>query len=487
VRRPTLATALAALAALTVASFAGPASAATATERPERVVVGSLASLTGSAAAYGRSQARGTRLAVAVLNRRRAPGAPRLVLRGADDRSRAAAAKAAFRRFVRGPASAVIGPTLSPVAAVADPIATTAGLPVLAATNTTLDLTGLQTVWRVSLSERAMIPQSVAAVRQRLGVRRAALLVDSADGYSTAAAEAFEAAAARSGIELTARAGYSVAAGDVDGAVAAVRAGDPQALLVAARSDAAVAALKAIRRADGDIPVVGGNGFNADEVIAGAGRAADGAIVAASWNQQVPNPLSKSFVRAYRKRFGAEPDSFAAQGYASVEILAAAVRTARSSAPANVQRALAKRRPTDTVLGRLRFSKDREARYPAAVQIVRDGRFGLLPQPDSIVGEWSGRLSQEGMAPFRVWATIRSLAGGAGNRVRYSGLDCRGTWTPLRRRGSAYRFRENITAGRSDACKGTGTVTLRPTGDPDALRYRFRGGGVTSHGTIRRD
>jgi hypothetical protein len=29
-------------------------------------------------------------------------------------------------------------------------------------------------------------------------------------------------------------------------------------------------------------------------------------------------------------------------------------------------------------------------------------------------------------------------------------------------------------------------VSLRPTGDPNALRYLFRGGGVTSSGILRR-
>jgi hypothetical protein len=100
------------------------------------------------------------------------------------------------------------------------------------------------------------------------------------------------------------------------------------------------------------------------------------------------------------------------------------------------------------------------------------------------LGHWQGELQQKGLKPFRVWATVASLEGASGNRVRYSGLDCRGRWTPLGGEAGAYRFREEITSGRSDKCKGVGVVTLRRAPGSRAL-YVFRGGGVESQGVLR--
>ena len=472
-----------ALAAATLAT-AAPVAAQERGGGPGPLVVGSVASLTGDAAAYGRDQARGSRLAAAKLRRNG------VVLRGADDRSNAAAARAAFRRLARIPAGAIVGPTLSPVAEVADPLAVEAGIPVLAATNTTLDISKLPTVWRVSLSEEAMIPAAVAAARDRHGIERAALLIDGADGYSRGAALVFERAARRAGVEITRRAFFGPVDGPLDQAVAFLAGGgDPQAIFVAARSDAAVDALKAVRVVDGEIPIVGGNGFNAAEVVAAAGPAADGLIVAASWNRQIVHPASRAFVRAYRKRFGSPPSAFAAQGYASVEIAVAASVAGGGTRPAQVRRGLRRLGAVDTVLGPLRFTRGREARYPAAVQVVRDGRFTLLRRAVDLRGRWSGVLRQRGMRPFWIWAKIAARAGRAGNTVRYGGLDCRGRWTALPRRGGAYRFTETITAGASATCKGRGTVTLRPTADPNALRYSFASSGaepVLSRGVLRR-
>lgn len=221
-------------------------------------------------------------------------------------------------------------------------------------------------------------------------------------------------------------------------------------------------------------------------MIAAAGAAAEGLIVAASWNRRIVHPRSQAFIRAYRDRFGTPPSAFSAQGFASVEVATAAAGVAGDASAVGVLRGLRRLGTVDTVLGPLRFSDRREALYPAAVQVVHEGRFELLPRPISLRGSWTGRLRQRGMKPFQVWATIAHPSGRAGNTVRYSGIGCRGQWTALARRGVAFRFTETITAGAGGACKGRGTVALRPTGDPNALRYVFRGGGVTSSGILRR-
>jgi hypothetical protein len=101
-------------------------------------------------------------------------------------------------------------------------------------------------------------------------------------------------------------------------------------------------------------------------------------------------------------------------------------------------------------------------------------------------GTWHGELRQTGLKPFTVTVTIRSLHDANRNPVRYSGLDCTGTWAFLGSDGGGrFRFREVITAGKSPTCKGAGTVSLVAL-SAGALSYRFSGGGVSSAGVIRR-
>jgi hypothetical protein len=102
-----------------------------------------------------------------------------------------------------------------------------------------------------------------------------------------------------------------------------------------------------------------------------------------------------------------------------------------------------------------------------------------------ITGEWEGRLTQKGLKPFTARATIVSLERSKENVVRYSGINCAGTWDYLGATATAYRFREVIDRGEGRECKGVGTVELTPLTE-DRVGYRFTGGGITSEGVLTR-
>jgi hypothetical protein len=106
-------------------------------------------------------------------------------------------------------------------------------------------------------------------------------------------------------------------------------------------------------------------------------------------------------------------------------------------------------------------------------------------QEQAILGDYSGTLQQKGQKPFMVDATVASLNDPSKNPVHYTGIDCSGTWTYTKLEGGTYFFRERISKGKSDKCKGTGTVKLVPQG-ANQYGYIFRGDGVTSEGTLQR-
>jgi hypothetical protein len=101
----------------------------------------------------------------------------------------------------------------------------------------------------------------------------------------------------------------------------------------------------------------------------------------------------------------------------------------------------------------------------------------------SIAGQWTGKLTQGGLPPFRVAVAIFS----SGGKVAYTGIDCAGDWKLEGGRLStgSYVFRETITSGAGGNCKGTGRVHLEHLAS-NRLQYRFEGGGVTSRGFLHR-
>ena len=337
------------------------------------VVAGSLASITGSASQYGVSQARGASLAAAQSG---TGGSPRARLILADDQSNNDMGRNQMIAFTGTRVGAVIGPTLSGVAALADPVAVASGIPVLAVTNTTLDITAAgPTVWRICLGENQMIPASVTYARTTKGVRTAALVSVTGDAYSEGAAAQFRTTAAAQGITLVADIsmpqGSSTAPSVL--ATATATAALPQAIFFAARDTDAINLLAASSDFTGI--KVGGNGYNTPTVITASGASANGLIVSASWNPSKSDAASRAFVTAYARRYpGDQADAFAAQAYAGVQVLRAAVAIGNGTSARAVQRGLVRMHSAKTVLGTIRFpGNSREATYPATVQQVSAG------------------------------------------------------------------------------------------------------------------
>ena len=112
-----------------------------------------------------------------------------------------------------------------------------------------------------------------------------------------------------------------------------------------------------------------------------------------------------------------------------------------------------------------------------------DGTASVSVKPGStkeISGPWAGKLTQAGLAPFRVAVVIGENGTG---RVAYTGIDCGGQWELDSAKAPNYVFTETINEGAGGECKGSGTVHLIHTRQ-GSLRYRFEGGGVTSQGSL---
>lgn len=355
---------------LTIALLLAACGSSSDTVTKGSMVVGSIASSTGSGAPYGVTQQNGTVLAVNEL----ADGS--ISLRTYDDLSDPQAGADAMTKALAEGAQVVLGPTLSPVAVKADPIAQAAGVPVLGVTNAVLDMASIgDMVWRVSLSENAMVSASVKYASSKKSVKTATLIWEPADGYSAGSASSFRAAAAANGITITSEQQYVDGSTAVDAVANAAMASSPDAVFFALRS--AVADDFLVATASTKAARVGGNGFNSAAVVASSGAGADGLIVSGSWNINSPNKMSQSFVDSYTKANNVAPDSFAAQGYAAIQVLLAAMKKAKNAGSAGIQEALAKIGTVETVLGPFGYDADHEPTYPAAVQVVQGGAFTL--------------------------------------------------------------------------------------------------------------
>jgi branched-chain amino acid transport system substrate-binding protein len=114
-----------------------------------------------------------------------------------------------------------------------------------------------------------------------------------------------------------------------------------------------------------------------DEVRS-AGDAAEGAITFTGWVRTAMTPGNQVFIKSYKAEFGSDPNHWSAQSYAALNILAAAIAEAGSTAPGAIRDRLAGVENLDTILGEFSFNADGDAVYDPVVLIARDGAFEIF-------------------------------------------------------------------------------------------------------------
>lgn len=152
------------------------------------VKVGVVFSVTGGAAVYGSTQRNGVQLAVEELN---AQSGITYELVVEDDSSDPAQGITAFEKLInQDQVSVIIGPTLSNTAFSADPIAHDGGFPVLAVSKTAAGITEIgEFIFRNSLTEAQVIPQTIETAAAALGIERVAVLYGNDDSFTVSGAD----------------------------------------------------------------------------------------------------------------------------------------------------------------------------------------------------------------------------------------------------------------------------------------------------------
>jgi branched-chain amino acid transport system substrate-binding protein len=286
---------------------------------------------------------------------------------------------------------AIIGPTLSNEAKSSDPEAQKGGVPVLGVSNTAAGITDIgDFIFRDSLAEGQVIPETVKQAKEKLGIKTASILYATDDAFSKSGYDVFKAELEKNGIKILSEQTFSTNDTDYKAQLTAIKADNPDAIVVSALAKPAQTILQQARSdvgIDAKVHIIGGNGFNSPAVLKAAGQAAEGVVVGAAWNINSDNELSKKFVAEYKKQYGADPDQFAAQAYAGFYIMADAIRRAdlkdysAKSLKENrvkVRDALKATKDFPTVLGTFSFTDKRDANHPPVIQIVKGGKFEVL-------------------------------------------------------------------------------------------------------------
>lgn len=332
--------------------------------------------LTGAAAQYGQGQKNALELAVKNLNE---AGGVTYDLTVEDSQTDPQQAIQLFQGFINDGASIIVGPTLSNTAKQTDPVAQENQTPVMGVSNTASGITEIgDYVFRVSLTEEAVIPQTVEAAKESLGLEKVVVMYSNDDAFTESGYQAFAAALEENNVEVIETLTFSKSDTDFRALLDQVKGTDADAIVVSGLIEAAVPLVTQARDIGIDLPIIGGNGFNSPALIESAGEAAEGVIVGAAWNSASENSQNTKFLEDYTAAYEGQPDQFAAQSYAGMQVIDHAVRAGCSGEREDIKKNLGNVEDVPTVLGEVTLNENRDAEHEALVQVVENGEFTIL-------------------------------------------------------------------------------------------------------------
>ncbi len=341
--------------------------------------IGFALSMTGGAAAYGATQKNGAQLAIDEINAAAGADGPKLLALFDDDASTPQQGANVYNKFINADnVSVIIGPTLSNTAQVTNRIAQEAGVPVLGISNTAKGITDIgDFIFRDSLTEFVVIPNTIRIAKEKLGIKKVAVLYGNDDAFTKGGYDAFKKALADARIEILSEQTFAKGDRDFSPQLTQIKAKSPDAIICSALVEEASGIVSQARQLGipQSVRIIGGNGFNSPALIKNAGEAAEGVMVGAAWNVTSTSPLNKKFVETYTAKYGNPPDQFAAQAYAGVHIVHEAIKKAGSTDRKAIRDALKGIKDLDTVLGKFSFTEGRDADHLPVVQEVKGGKF----------------------------------------------------------------------------------------------------------------
>ena len=233
-------------------------------------------------------------------------------------------------------------------------------------------------IFRAGLTIDILNPSGVRITQEKLGYTKAAILFDESDLYSTSSYAGFIPALAENGVEVVTTETFQSGDTDFTAQLTRIRDANPEVIFVSTLPPEMPLILSQGR----ELGIPDSVPFILPEIaieqVAAAGDAAEGVITFIGWSSLAATPGNEAFIQSYTETVGMEPNAWAAQSYATLRILAAAIAEAQSTDSAAIRDALANTMDLDTILGQFSFDAVGDAVYDPQILIVKDGEFAVF-------------------------------------------------------------------------------------------------------------
>jgi branched-chain amino acid transport system substrate-binding protein len=357
---------------LVAASFAGCGS-----KDSDKFMIGGIGPLTGDAASYGISVKQGAEIALEEI--KQAGGVTvgnkklTLELNFMDDEATPDNAVTAFNALMDDGMDALMGTVTSGAGLGIIELTKEEGILMLTPSGSAAGLTQYDNAFRLCFTD-PLQGVTMANYAKDAGYSKIAIIYNNSDEYSTGMMQAFiDQVTANGG---TIAASESFVEGDVDfnTQLTKIKGTDAEVIFVPSYYTEAAAITTQASALGMTLPFLGGDGW--DGVIAQTVDPAvlEGAVFLTPFNAGSTDTKTADFVKKYEGKYKATPDQFAADGYDSIYVIAAALEKAESTESAKLIAAMTQIQ-VDGLTGSMTFNANGEPNKGANFVEIKDGKY----------------------------------------------------------------------------------------------------------------
>ena len=380
----------AAVMALSLAGCSGgsmdDSSSSSAKASGDSITIGTVTTNSGTAAAYGEAEVKGFELAVSEINAKGGINGKKVKLESMDDKGDATEASNAFNKLAGdNNVLAVAGPTISATTAAVAPLADQSKLVTIAPAATSDSIETGNYLFRTCFKDSYQGEVAARFAAENLKVKKVAVLYGTGDPYSSGVGEAFAKAAEKLGLEVVDKESSS-SADDTEYSAQLQKIQASGAELLYAPYYYSVAGPYIIPQARSvgfEGYVMGPDGYDGLKLTGDKSQYNKTYYTTHYSADDNTNTKVQDFIKSYKSKNNAEPNTFAALGYDTIYMIKQAIEKAGKNATREDVRNAVAGMTFDGVTGKFTMDKSGSPTKSVIVLEMKDGKpvYNTTVQP----------------------------------------------------------------------------------------------------------
>ena len=352
----------------------------------DTITLGSVTTNSGTAAAYGEAEVAGFKLAVDEINAKGGINGKKVKLESMDDKGDATEASNAYNKLAGdNNVLAVAGPTISATTAAVAPLADQSKLVTIAPAATSDSIETGNYLFRTCFKDSYQGEVAARFAAENLKVKKVAVLYGTGDPYSSGVGEAFAKAAEKLGLEVVDKESSS-SADDTEYSAQLQKIQASGAELLYAPYYYSVAGPYIIPQARSvgfEGYVMGPDGYDGLKLTGDKSQYNKTYYTTHYSADDNTNTKVQDFIKSYKSKNNAEPNTFAALGYDTIYMIKQAIEKAGENATREDVRNAVAGMTFDGVTGKFTMDKSGSPTKSVTVLEMKDGKpvYNTTVQP----------------------------------------------------------------------------------------------------------